>query len=1554
MITKNSCKTIGVFVLIIYGFFIFQHAYAQQRINFGPNTQSLVVDLTEISSIPARSEVFDLLKSNNDIVIEPFENASKVILSSNVLSKIAIQQFYESIFQRITLKNETLSKVEQANSFNEFAAKYGYESVDKLLGTLSVTENNTCATSLPFCTDLTYDFPAGTSGSGESGPDYVCLYSTPAPAWYYMKIAIGGTLTIEMYSSPAHDIDFILWGPFDDPVAPCTGGLTADKKIDCSFSAASIEYCDIANGQVGKYYILLITNYSQLPCNITFHKSGGVGTTDCGIVPPPIGSNSPVCVGENILLTAETVTGATYHWTGPNGWTSTLQNPVIQNADFSDAGQYSLVITVGGSTSDPITTDVVVNALPIPAFSANDVCFGEVSQFTNQSTTNPAGQPITGYLWNFGDSQTSTLQNPTHTYTSPGSYNVTLTCYTGIGNCEQSVSHNVMVNTVPVPAFSAEDVCFGEATHFINQSTTNPPGGTIDSYLWNFGDGQTSALQSPVHTYASPGEYTVTLTCYVGTINCEQSVTQSVGVNTVPVPAFIAEDVCLGQVTHFTNQSTTNPPGQVITNYLWNFGDNQTSTSQNPTHTYASAGNYTVTLTCTIGETTCQESISHTVKVHAFPVANAGPDQSIPNGSSTSLNGSMSGGSGNLHFIWSPAQYLVNPNVLNPTTVNLSQTVVFTLSVSDQVSDCESSDQVIITVTGSLLSVEASANPATICYGESSQLNAYPSGGTGSYTYSWTSVPIGFTSTISNPMVTPTQTTTYTVSVFDGQTTVNASTTVTVRPLPVAHAGNDQTINVGTATTLQGSASGGGSGYGYLWSPADSLAYPGTGQHQQNPLTRLMHVPTTFTLIVDDNNGCISEPDQVTVFTEGEYLGVVASTNNNEICLGESTTITAIASGGSSNYSYHWTTDNSSWTSTLSSPTVSPQITTVYTVEVDDGFMNVTASVEITVHPVPVPAFTSEDVCFGEPTHFTNQSTTNPPGESITGYLWDFGDGQTSTLETPTHTYANPGNYLVTLTCYTGNSSCEQSVSHNVIAAEYPEANAGDDQSIADGWSTTLSGTMSGGSGNLQFEWSPAEYLVNPDVLNPTTVSLTQTVVFILAVTDQISGCSSTDEVMVNITGGELFAKATADPDNICSGANAQLFTYTSGGAGNYTYSWTSDPSGFTSNISNPIVAPLQNTTYTVSVFDGQVTYVSPVTINVKPVPIAVAGEDKSINVGTSTILHGLMYGGSGDYTYLWSPADSLANPSTGQYEQNPETKLLYDALHQTIFTLLINDDNGCVSEPDQVVITVGGSVLAVHSSSNDTDLCNGESTIISAAATGGSWVYTYHWTTDNSNWSSNLKEPEVSPSTTTVYTVVANDGFASVSSSIQVVVNSLPVVELKPLNIGWYSTDTINVCVRDSVWLDAGANMNYLWNNGADDRRVRALTNGLWVDFQTYSVEVTNPATGCQSSDIITIFFDFTACNLGIDDKSDMSESFNLKPNPTHGVFTIEVDNIIEDGTIGIVGVNGSIVEKRDILMVDLEPKTLTFDLTPYPNGVYLIWFSSKSYRAIKQIIKN
>jgi uncharacterized protein (TIGR02145 family) len=183
--------------------------------------------------------------------------------------------------------------------------------------------------------------------------------------------------------------------------------------------------------------------------------------------------------------------------------------------------------------------------------------------------------------------------------------------------------------------------------------------------------------------------------------------------------------------------------------------------------------------------------------------SNAGNDSTVNNGTILTLHGTTVGGTAPLSWHWEPAALLIDPNIQNPVTVNLTTTTTFTLTVTDAI-NCQSISTRTITVVGLPLAVTSKATPDTICTSSSTQLQALPVGGSGNYTYTWSSNPPGLTSNISNPVVSPMVTTVYSVQLNDGYSIVNASITVYVFPLDfvnISIAPSQNNICAGTQVT---------------------------------------------------------------------------------------------------------------------------------------------------------------------------------------------------------------------------------------------------------------------------------------------------------------------------------------------------------------------------------------------------------------------------------------------------------------------------------------------------------------------------------------------------------------------------------------------------------------------------------------------------------------------------------------------------------------------------------------------------------------------------------
>ena len=431
------------------------------------------------------------------------ENTLDVYVASDASDELSdFDFFYDNVVYEQLNEYSYLSKEERGELFVEW--RWGMD--DEVFKTLyhdftrnMAADNATCETAFPFCTDIgLYEFPAGTDSgspcgsttsascsepykcSGTPGQSTNCLSTAPNPAFYYLRIDEPGNLNIFMHSTPQVDIDFDCWGPFSDINTACDQ-LACSNIVDCSYSTAANENCHINNAEHEQYYILLITNYSNQACNISF-ENVGTGTTDCSILPPLVNGGGPYCVGQTINLTAQNQAGATFSWTGPNGFISHEQNPSIPNCTMEMAGVYTCTITVGGESSSTDTEFIEVSPMPSADFTYVPACEGDPVRFTSTSTTNPAGQEIESFEWDFGDGQTANGANPTHTYAQAGEYEVTLNVATGNGVCSDQKTQTINVYAIPVATISASpsSVMYG-GTSTLTVNVTTP--GTF-TYQW--------------------------------------------------------------------------------------------------------------------------------------------------------------------------------------------------------------------------------------------------------------------------------------------------------------------------------------------------------------------------------------------------------------------------------------------------------------------------------------------------------------------------------------------------------------------------------------------------------------------------------------------------------------------------------------------------------------------------------------------------------------------------------------------------------------------------------------------------------------------------------------------------------------------------------------------------------------------------------------------------------------------------------------------------------------------------------------------------------------
>ena len=301
---------------------------------------------------------------------------------------------------------------------------------------------------------------------------------------------------------------------------------------------------------------------------------------------------------------------------------SPLQNPTHF---YSNPGIYTVTLTISAganSDSETKTNYITIFEVPTAGFTADTTfgCFPFTVNFTDQSI--PGGGAFSSWIWDFGDGQISTQQNPTYTYPSPGNFNVSL-FVTDVNGCEhQEIKITfVVVKTPPVASFSASDT-LGCSAPFSTNLINNSTGAT--SYFWDFGDSNTSTVQNPgAYVYTAFGSYDLTLVT-TNADGCTDTAVQNIFIGQFAADfTFNDSVVCIGEVVSFTDQTTVG-----ANDWLWDFGDSATSTSQNPTHAYTDTGTYSVVLAAS-NPSACTDTIVKIITVLPPPTLNFVADSTI-------------------------------------------------------------------------------------------------------------------------------------------------------------------------------------------------------------------------------------------------------------------------------------------------------------------------------------------------------------------------------------------------------------------------------------------------------------------------------------------------------------------------------------------------------------------------------------------------------------------------------------------------------------------------------------------------------------------------------------------------------------------------------------------------------------------------------------------------------------------------------------------------------------------------------------------------------------
>jgi len=341
-----------------------------------------------------------------------------------------------------------------------------------------------------------------------------------------------------------------------------------------------------------------------------------------------------VCKNEFVPLSG-TITGVTNSgtWTA-NGGSGTF-NPgfnfvngsYVPSSSDTAAGNLWFVLTSinnKGCLPGKDSVHVLFITAPIADFANTRACANQTINFADQSTPSPS---IASYYWDFGDTTiASGLQNPVHTYTLIDTFTVrhvvTLT-----NGCRDTVNKTLIVYNSAAANFSNTSICVGYTTSFSDMSTITPD--TLVAWNWTFGDGGTSNINDPFHAFGTIGTYPVNFTVTTSK-GCPSTITKTITVNPNPVANF---NMSAGYVLAYDNVSFTDQsaPLPSLTNWDWTFGNNGTSTTQNPNVSFPDKGVYPIQLVVT-DNNGCKDTVVKDIYVTLLPLV---PTAFTPNNDGT-------------------------------------------------------------------------------------------------------------------------------------------------------------------------------------------------------------------------------------------------------------------------------------------------------------------------------------------------------------------------------------------------------------------------------------------------------------------------------------------------------------------------------------------------------------------------------------------------------------------------------------------------------------------------------------------------------------------------------------------------------------------------------------------------------------------------------------------------------------------------------------------------------------------------------------------------------
>ncbi|MFT3936500.1 MAG: PKD domain-containing protein [Chitinophagaceae bacterium] len=1146
----------------------------------------------------------------------------------------------------------------------------------------------------------------------------------------------------------------------------------------------------------------------------------------------------------NVLFKNLSPVAVSYQWFFGDSTSSTLPNPTHT---YTKAGAFdvTLITTNSNGCTDTLQQKKFVTVSPA-VIKIDDLPVTGCAPLTFAPSYSVSSLvPIASYKWNFGDGTTSTSDAPSHIYTQPGSYTVTLT-YTTINGCTDSIVYKdaVRAGQKPKASFTATptNACASTPIMFTDNST-----GTITNYLWYFGDGVTDTSRNPTHLYNDTGYFSITL--IVSNNGCTDTLRKPNYVYIKPPIAKFAVDVQCADPFNFafTNYSI----GAV--NWTWDFGDGTSSTVLNPTHKYINKGNYVVKLTATNG------SCIHTAAYGARIIqekADFAADKTVvckndsvtftPTGFNRSNIAAYkwsSDGKTDTAYIFKTAykksgKYTVQLIITNISGCRDTMTKTDYIIVNGPTADFKTAASAVCLKDGGTMQfTDMSATDGTHAitkwawdFGDNAvAAAASPAHTYGKEGYYTVALKVTDTEGCTDSINKANQ-----VYIANPKAAFSSNDTMSCQNKPVAF------INQSAGQSLQ-----------YSWSFGDN-----SSSTTENPVHNYTVVGLyNVSLKIKDTYGCTDSIYKPGYLRIDEPKALFKISDSTSTCPPLVVNFT-----NQSKYYKQISWDFGDGTGSLVDNPVHyynyPGIYYPKLVVVSPGGCTDTIYKRIEIKgPTGVLQYDKTSACNPGTVNFTAVS------QNATSFIWDFNDGATANTGNPAtnHTYTDPGTYIPRMILQ-DSRGCKVPIPgkdtiriYGVSAFFSKDKNILCDQGLIHFTDSSLSNdlitdyTWTMGDGSTTQERNPAHNYTATGIYDVKLVVTT------------LNGCKDSASLTAAVKVVSSPKVSIKGDSGACVPARL-TFNGILDAPDTSALAWKWDFSNNNSAIQQnpqPVSYPndgVFNAVMSVTNSSGcETKVVKPVTIH--PLPMVDAGKNTAICEKKTATLEA-----TGADKYTWIPAQSLSCTNCANPVASPDSTIMYKVNGETIF--------GCKGS-DSVIITVKHP-FRMQIGKGDT-LCKGESFHLSATN-----AELYDWTPSTSLDNSHIKSPLARPGQTTDYQVIGRDsvGCYADTGHIKLVVYGFPTVDAGPdktISVGSstelnakISSDAISIKWQPSTGLSCTNCPNPVANP---------------KQTTLYSLVAINEG-GCVSKDDISLF---VVCNNG---NIFMPNTFSPNGDGTNDVF--------------------------------------------------------------------